>query len=55
MKDPGTFDQETLFRHCRDRLSAYKVLDHIYVVSEIPRRGSGKIPRVKLRESLPAA
>lgn len=49
------FHQDDLIKHCRDRLSAYKVPDRVYVVAEIPRTGSGKILRVKLRESLPAA
>ncbi len=55
VKDGQTFNQDDLIRHCRDRLSAYKVPDCVYVVAEIPRTGSGKILRVKLRESLPAA
>jgi long-chain acyl-CoA synthetase len=55
LKDAGAFDQVALLTHCRQRLSAYKVPDRIYVVGEIPRTGSGKILRVKLRESLPAA
>lgn len=55
LKVPASFDQETLIRHCKERLSAYKVPDRVYVVDEIPRTGSGKILRVKLRESLPAA
>ncbi|ACP24399.1 long-chain-fatty-acid--CoA ligase [Sinorhizobium fredii NGR234] len=55
VKEGQAFDQEDLMRHCKARLSAYKVPDRVYVVAEIPRTGSGKILRVKLRESLPAA
>ncbi|WP_431324719.1 class I adenylate-forming enzyme family protein [Rhizobium sp. YTU87027] len=55
LRDAQGFDEEVLIGHCRDRLSAYKVPDRVYVVEEIPRTGSGKILRVKLRESLPAA
>jgi acyl-CoA synthetase (AMP-forming)/AMP-acid ligase II len=55
LKDASAFDEAALLTHCKERLSAYKVPDRIFVVSEIPRTGSGKILRVKLRESLPAA
>jgi len=55
VKSGQPFNQDDLIKHCRDRLSAYKVPDRVYVVAEIPRTGSGKILRVKLRESLPAA
>lgn len=55
LKDGVPFDQDALLKHCRDRLSTYKVPDRIYVVGQIPRTGSGKILRVKLRESIPAA
>lgn len=55
LKDPFAFDQNALLKRCKERLSAYKVPDHFYVVSEIPRTGSGKILRVKLRDSIPTA
>ncbi|NYJ11004.1 acyl-CoA synthetase (AMP-forming)/AMP-acid ligase II [Rhizobium leguminosarum] len=55
LRDANAFDQAALLNHCKERLSAYKVPDRIYVVQEIPRTGSGKILRVKLRESLPVA
>ena len=38
--------------HCRGRLSAYKVPFSVHFVDEIPRTGSGKIIRFKLREAL---
>ncbi len=55
LKVPASFDHNLVIHHCKERLSAYKVPDRVYVVAEIPRTGSGKILRVKLRESLPAA
>jgi long-chain acyl-CoA synthetase len=55
LRNPGEFDQQSLLCHCRERLSAYKVPDRILVVEEIPRTGSGKILRAKLRESLTSA
>lgn len=55
LKEAQTFSADDLLRHCKDRLSAYKVPDRVYIVSEIPRTGSGKILRVKLRDSLPVA
>lgn len=45
-------DQEALLAHCRAQLSAYKVPASVHVVSEIPRTGSGKIMRFKLKEQL---
>ncbi|MCB5205227.1 acyl--CoA ligase [Neorhizobium sp. T786] len=55
LKSPDSFDEQALLQHCRQRLSAYKVPDRIFIVNEIPRTGSGKILRVKLRENLQAA
>lgn len=54
VKEGQVLDLEDVIRHCKARLSPYKVPDRIYVVAKIPRTGSGKILRVKLRESLPA-
>ena len=41
---------DELLAHCRTRLSAYKVPQAVHVIAEIPRTGSGKIMRYKLRE-----
>jgi long-chain acyl-CoA synthetase len=41
-----------LGQHCRALLSSYKLPQAIYAVSEIPRTGSGKIMRFRLREQL---
>jgi long-chain acyl-CoA synthetase len=50
---PGTEMVEgELIEHCRSRISAYKVPAAVYVVPEIPRTGSGKVLRYRLRESL---
>lgn len=45
---------EQILEHCRDRLSSYKVPFSVHFVGEIPRTGSGKIIRFKLRETLVA-
>jgi long-chain acyl-CoA synthetase len=44
------FDSEALLAHCRIHLSAYKVPHSVQLISEIPRTGSGKIIRYKLRK-----
>jgi acyl-CoA synthetase (AMP-forming)/AMP-acid ligase II len=50
---PGhELDANALLAHCRTRLSAYKVPQAVHSVDEIPRTGSGKIMRFKLRELL---
>lgn len=43
---------EQILEHCRGRLSSYKVPFSVHFVTEIPRTGSGKIIRFKLRETL---
>jgi long-chain acyl-CoA synthetase len=48
---PGhAFESEALLAHCRTQLSAYKVPHIVQIITEIPRTGSGKIIRYKLRE-----
>ncbi len=50
---PGmTIDADALLGHCAAQLSAYKVPQSVHVIAEIPRTGSGKIIRFKLREML---
>lgn len=46
----GLPDAEALRAHCAGRLSAYKVPERLIPVAEIPRTGSGKIMRYRLRE-----
>jgi long-chain acyl-CoA synthetase len=43
---------DALIAHCRAQLSAYKVPQSVHLIAEIPRTGSGKIIRYKLRETL---
>jgi long-chain acyl-CoA synthetase len=43
-----------LFAHCEKTLSAYKVPHVVHTIAEIPRTGSGKIVRYKLREMISA-
>jgi acyl-CoA synthetase (AMP-forming)/AMP-acid ligase II len=47
-----TIEVEGLLTHCRSRLSAYKIPHVVRLTEEIPRTGSGKIIRYKLRERL---
>jgi acyl-CoA synthetase (AMP-forming)/AMP-acid ligase II len=52
---PGhTIEIEVLLGHCRQKLSAYKVPHSVQFIAEIPRTGSGKIIRYKLRETMKA-
>ena len=45
---------EALLAHCSAHLSAYKVPHAVHLIAEIPRTGSGKIIRYKLKETLKA-
>lgn len=52
---PGkTVENEALIAHCRMHLSAYKVPHSVQLIAEIPRTGSGKIIRYKLKETMRA-
>jgi long-chain acyl-CoA synthetase len=52
---PGhTLESEALLLHCRAQLSAYKIPHTVQVIAEIPRTGSGKIIRYKLRQLINA-
>ncbi len=50
----GRVEADGLLAHCRSALSAYKVPHSVHFVAEIPRTGSGKIIRFKLREMVGA-
>ncbi|MFE1599461.1 class I adenylate-forming enzyme family protein [Methylobacterium sp. ID0610] len=52
VKEGHDFALQELHDHCRQRLSSYKVPEAIHVVDEIPRTGSGKVMRFRLREQL---
>jgi len=45
---------EAVLTHCKARLSAYKIPHAVHLIAEIPRTGSGKIIRYKLKETLKA-
>jgi long-chain acyl-CoA synthetase len=45
-------DARELLDHMRTRLSAYKLPEAVHVIDQIPRTGSGKIIRFRLRERL---
>ncbi|MGA7327792.1 MAG: AMP-binding protein [Rhodomicrobium sp.] len=47
-------DTAEILEHCRLHLSDYKVPHAIHVVAEIPRTGSGKVQRFKLKELVQA-
>ncbi len=49
-----SIESEALLAHCRKHLSAYKVPHVVRLIAEIPRTGSGKIIRYKLRELIEA-
>lgn len=51
-RDAG-FDTALLLDHCRIHLSSYKVPHVVHQVDEIPRTGSGKIIRFRLKEMVP--
>lgn len=47
-----SLDCDELIGLCREQLSSYKVPEAVHVVEEIPRTGSGKTIRYKLRDAL---
>jgi long-chain acyl-CoA synthetase len=47
-------DATSVLDHCRPLLSTYKLPHAIHIIPEIPRTGSGKAMRFKLRQLLPA-
>jgi acyl-CoA synthetase (AMP-forming)/AMP-acid ligase II len=53
-RENGSADPEAIRAHCATLLSAYKVPQAVHLVESIPRTGSGKIMRFKLRETLTA-
>ncbi|HMK80996.1 MAG TPA: class I adenylate-forming enzyme family protein [Xanthobacteraceae bacterium] len=48
----ATVDTDALLAHCRAHLSAYKVPQRVIGTNHIPRTGSGKIMRYRLKEML---
>ncbi len=51
-REGATLDVEALLAHCRAQLSSYKVPHAVRLIDSIPRTGSGKTIRYKLRELL---
>ena len=52
---PGqNVEAEAVLAYCKTRLSAYKIPHAVHLIAEIPRTGSGKIIRYKLKEALKA-
>ena len=51
-RDGLVIEAEAVIAHCRTVLSGYKVPASVHVVPEIPRTGSGKVMRFKLRDLL---
>jgi long-chain acyl-CoA synthetase len=53
VEKPGhQVDTAALLEHCKQRLSTYKLPNAVHRIEEIPRTGSGKIIRFRLREKL---
>jgi len=52
VKDGHAWDEQAFLDHCRSRLSSYKLPQAVHLTDQIPRTGSGKIMRFKLRELL---
>ena len=50
-RDSRAIDSEGVRAHCARLLSSYKVPHTVHVVATIPRTGSGKVMRFKLREA----
>ena len=53
-RENARIDAAGLIAHCATQLSAYKLPHAVHIVAAIPRTGSGKIMRFKLREILDA-
>jgi acyl-CoA synthetase (AMP-forming)/AMP-acid ligase II len=53
-REGHTVDTDAVREHCATLLSSYKVPQSVHVVASIPRTGSGKVMRFKLKEQLEA-
>jgi acyl-CoA synthetase (AMP-forming)/AMP-acid ligase II len=53
-RDGRQVDPAAIREHCATLLSAYKVPQAVHIVQTIPRTGSGKVMRFKLKEQLEA-
>jgi len=53
-EEPVTSTAEALREHCRAHLAGYKVPKQIDFLPELPRTGSGKISKQRLRDRPPS-
>jgi acyl-CoA synthetase (AMP-forming)/AMP-acid ligase II len=53
-RDGRQIDPDSVKQHCATLLSAYKVPQSVHIDAAIPRTGSGKVMRFKLKEQLTA-
>lgn len=51
-EDPSAFDPDDLLAYCAKRLTHFKVPAEAIMTDTVPRTGSGKVMRFKLREGL---
>lgn len=49
-RDGMTLDEQSLTDACREAMASYKVPARMHLVSELPKTGTGKLHRKKLRE-----
>jgi acyl-CoA synthetase (AMP-forming)/AMP-acid ligase II len=52
LREGATATDDTLRRHCRDRLARFKVPKTFTVIDELPRSSMGKVLKDDLRASL---
>jgi len=52
LREGQSVESEVLIEFTKDHLSSYKVPAEVHVVKEIPRTGSGKVMRFKLKEAI---
>ncbi len=52
LRDGQSVESEALIEFTKTQLSSYKVPAEVHVVKEIPRTGSGKVMRFKLKEAI---
>ena len=51
LREGESITEEEVIKHCRSRLTGYKVPRFIQIVNELPKTVTGKIQRVALREA----
>lgn len=53
LRDPESYDPQSLHRHCREHLAGFKVPRELRVVDALARTSNGKISRTAMREREP--